>query len=114
MYKYKLRPEYGSSKLLIEFIDGVENETFLSDFIHTISELNPVVEDIIDLWMNDEILISVASEMGKITISKDIWDFAFIMSKDNQACLLKINSILEAHENYEKVEVDFEDYTIKE
>jgi len=53
MYKYKLRPEYGCSKLLIEFIDGVENETFLSDFIHTISELNPVVEDIIDLWMNE-------------------------------------------------------------
>lgn len=114
MYKYKFRPEYGSSndslRLLIEFVEGAENESFLSDLLNAISELNPNIEDITDLWMNDEILINIASEMGGFIISKDIWGLAFIMAGNNQECLLKINSILEANENYIKVEVNFTDY----
>lgn len=113
MYKYYFRPGYGSSKLLIEFFHGAENNDFISDLIAVISELKPKVIDITDLWMNDETLFNVNSEMGEFSISKDNWGFAFIMAENNQECISKINSILEVTENFEKVEVDFENYKRK-
>ncbi|MGQ8867690.1 hypothetical protein [Myroides sp. TSA_177.3] len=113
MYKYHFRPEYGSEKLLIEIFDGLEKEEFLSDFLDAIKILKPKVVDFEDLWMNEEILINVNSEMGEFILSKDTWGFVFLMSENNQECLFRINSILEITENFEKVEVDFEDYKLK-
>ncbi len=113
MYKYHFRPEYGSEKLLIEIFNSLEKEEFLSDFLDAIKILKPKVVDLEDLWMNDEILINVNSEMGEFILSKDTWGFVFLMSENNQECLFRINSILEITENFEKVEVDFEDYKLK-
>lgn len=110
MYKYHFRPGYQSKDLLIDIFSGAESETFLFDFLHTIREINPKTTDILDLWMNDEILMTYNSEVGEFTISKDIWGFAFIMADYNQDGLYKINSILEKSELFEKVEVDFENY----
>ncbi|WP_289664422.1 hypothetical protein [Flavobacterium panacagri] len=109
-YKYHFRPGYQSKELLIAIFSGAESESFLFDFLHIIREINPKTTDILDLWMNDEILMTYNSEIGEFTISKDIWGFAFIMADDNQDGLYKINSILEKSELFEKVEVDFENY----
>lgn len=35
------------------------------------------------------------------------------MAENNQECILKINSILEATKHFEKVKVDFENYKLK-
>lgn len=110
MYRYYFRPGYKSENLLIEVFDGAENETFVSDFIHVISEIKPEMKDVLDLWMNDEVLLTYDSEIGQFTLSKDIWGFAFIMAENNQKGLSKINFILEKSERFEKVEVDFENY----
>jgi hypothetical protein len=110
MYKYHFRPGYQATELLIDVFSGAESETFNTDFLHAIEELNPKMIDILDLWMNDEVLMTYDSEIGKFTISKDIWGFAFIMADGNQDGLAKINSILEKTELFEKVEVDFENY----
>lgn len=113
MYKYYFRPGYGSSKLLIEFFKGAESNNFISDLLAAISELKPEVMDISELWMNDEILFNISSEMGEFTVSTDIWGFVFIMAENNQECIFKINSILEVTENFEKEEVNFENYKLK-
>ncbi|WP_228526526.1 MULTISPECIES: hypothetical protein [unclassified Flavobacterium] len=89
-YKYYLRPAYKSQDLLIEIFSGVEEEYFLTDLLDSISEINPKVDTINDLWMNDEILMDVSSDLGLFSISKDIWDFAFIMSDNNQECIKRI------------------------
>lgn len=60
--------------------------------------------------MNDEVLMTIDSEIGPFTISKDVWGFAFIMTENNQNGLVRINSILEHSEKFEKVDVDFENY----
>ncbi|WP_286415443.1 hypothetical protein [Myroides odoratimimus] len=72
MYKYHFRPEFGSEKLLIEIFNGVEKEEFLSDFFNAIKILKPKVVDLEDLWMNDEILIHINSEMGEFILSLQI------------------------------------------
>ncbi|GAA3763116.1 hypothetical protein [Flavobacterium ginsengiterrae] len=110
MYQYYFRPAYKSEELLIDIFGGAENENFISDFLNAIAVLNPTMTDILDLWMNDEVLMSFDSEIGSFTLSKDIWGLAFITAEHNQKGLLKINSILENSEMFTKVEVDFERY----
>ena len=108
MYQYYFRPAYHSEKLLIDVFNGAENETFTADFLQTIHEIKPKMIDILDLWMNDEVLMTIDSEIGQFTLSKDIWGLGFITAEDNQEALVRINSILEKSEMFEKVEVDFE------
>ena len=109
-YKYHLRPGYKSQKLLIEIFSGAENEDFFTDFFDSIVEINPKVDTINDLWINDEYLLYINSDIGSFSISKDIWGFAFIMSEENQECLNKINLILLKNQNFQKVEVNFDNY----
>ncbi len=110
MYQYYFRPAYKSEELLIDVFGGAENENFISDFLNAIAVLKPTMTDILDLWMNDEVLMSFDSEIGSFTLSKDIWGFAFITAEHNQEGLFQINSILENSEMFTKVEVDFERY----
>jgi hypothetical protein len=113
-YKYYLRPGYGSEKLLIEFISGVESDTFINDLFDAIKNIKPEIIDLADLWMNDEVLYSINSTLGEFTLSKDIWDLAFIMSEDNQTYIAKINELLIADNRFEKIEIDFNNYkTVK-
>jgi hypothetical protein len=109
-YKYYLRPGYKSQDLLIEIVSGAEDEYFLTDLLDSLSEINPKVDKMNDLWMNDEIEIEVSSDIGLFYVSKDIWDLAFIMSDNNQECINKINLILLKDKNFHKAEVNFEDY----
>jgi hypothetical protein len=109
-YKYHFRPAYKSQNLLIEIFNGTENEDFFSDFFDSIIEINPKVDKINDLWMNDEYVLDITSNIGSFSISKDICDLVFITSDNNQEGLKTINSILINHKNFQKVEVNFEDY----
>lgn len=93
VYSYHFRPGYQSQDLFIDIFGGVESETFNSDFLNAIAELKPKMRDIVDLWMNDEVMMTFDSEVGKFTLSKDIWEFAFVMSENNQEGLHQINSI---------------------
>ena len=109
-YKYHFRPEYNSENLLIEFVSNVERKSFLTDLLNSINEINPKIKEIADLWMNDEVMFEISSDLGVFLLSKDIWNFAFIMSEENQECLNRINSILSRNEKYEKIEVNINDY----
>lgn len=109
-YKYRLRPGYGSDKLFLEFLLDSTDTEFDKDLFTTVKDINPKVETSEDLWMNDGVLLHVSSDNGAFTLSKDIWDFAFIMAEDNQACINRIDEILRDSNLFEKEEVDFEIY----
>jgi len=109
MYKYRYRPGYKSNKLLIEFVSGVESDSFLKDLLTTLEEIDVKVHSIIDLWMNDEIMTKLNSSVGDFTLSKDIWDLGFIMS-DNQKVIRIIESLLSKSNLFFKEEVDFKNY----
>jgi hypothetical protein len=113
-YQYHFRLESGSENLFIEFIKGVEEEGFGADLFDTIKEINPKLAGREDLWMNDEILYTVNSDLGQFTLSKDIWDFAFIMADNNQTCLEHINNLLLNDKRFEKIEVGFNDFKLNE
>ncbi len=113
-YKYRYRPGYGSDRLLIEFVNGVENEVFGTDLFDAIKEINPKLAGLDDLWMNDEILYTINSDLGPFTLSKDIWDLAFIMADGNPSCVLQINNLLLKDSRFEKIEVDFDAFKLNE
>ena len=112
-YKYHYRPEYGSTNLLIEFISGVENDTFMNDLFDAIKIIKPELIDLQDLWMNDEVSYSIHSNLGDFILSKDIWDLAFIMAEHNQTCIARINELLLADNRFEKIEVNFDNYKLE-
>ncbi len=105
-YKYHLRPGYGSDKLLLEFILNNSYTEFGKDLFETLKDINPKVDTIEDLWMNDEVLLNVSSDKGSFLLSKDIWDFAFIMADENQSAIKTIDSILNDSNLFDKEEVD--------
>jgi len=110
LYKYHYRPGYGSDKLLIEFVSGVECDTFFSDLFDALKAIRPNVIGMMDLWMNDEFVYEVDSDKGSFSVSKDIWDFAFITSDRNQDCISAIDQILVGDVRFARVEVDYGKY----
>ncbi|KAF2516100.1 hypothetical protein [Flavobacterium foetidum] len=109
-YQYHFRPGYHSDKLLIDIFLGAERETFNNDFLHSIASLKPHMIEVLDLWMNDEILLHFDSEAGKFSLSKDVWGLAFVTADENQDGLKKIDLILQQSDLFEKIEVDFDRY----
>jgi len=103
-YKFSFRPAYGSDNMLIEFINGAEQEEFLSDFLDAIKSFNPKLERTVDLWMNDEVQFVVNSNLGSFVFSKDSWGLAFVWSDDNQPCVKGISDLLDRDNRFEKVE----------
>jgi len=110
MYKYKLRPGYKSSELLIEFFIKAANDDFKNTLFQALESLNSQQKGATNLWMNDEVLIQCDCELGSFEISLDIWDGVFIMSPNNQGVIFKIDEILSKHNKFIKLEVDFSAY----
>ncbi len=113
-YKYQCRSGHSSENLLIEFVNDVENDAFLADLFDALKEINPKLAGREELWMNDEILYAINSDLGQFTLSKDIWDLAFLMADDNQTCILQINNLLLTDNRFEKLEVDFNNSKLNE
>ncbi len=109
-YKYCLRPEYDSEKLLLEFNLTSSDIEFGKDLLSALKNINPKIDNLEDIWMNDEILLHISSDEGAFLLSKDIWNLAFIMAENNQSVIKHIDNILSNNKLFEKEEVDFENY----
>ena len=72
VYSYYNRPAFGSDERLIEFISGSEKEPFTNDFLKAIASLGPNLDDVLDLWMNDEIMLSFTSNKGAFILTEDL------------------------------------------
>lgn len=110
LYKYKLRPAYKSKELLIEIFSGVENDAFEMDVNLALTDIEPELIEEEDLWMNDEVLYVYNSKIGTYTLSKDIWNNAFIISEENQNGIIVIEKLLMKNPKFEKIEADFDKY----
>jgi len=102
-YKYRLRPCHDNLEILIEFIN-IDSD-FISCFIDSLAEINPRVTDIEDLWVNDEVLLHIQTERGTFLFSKDIYDFVFIMSEENQYIIYQIDELLEKNNVFLKIDL---------
>ena len=113
MMTYKLRPAYGSNHWLIEFGMVPDQKTLVAHLLDTLQPINAIVGSIADVWMNDEVWITMHSNVGEFTLTYAVWDTAFIMAESNQAGLLRVDAILSAHADYTKEAIDVNDYKTK-
>lgn len=102
LYTYHLRPGYGSDKLLLEFNLDSSDIKFGIDLLIDLKDLNPKVDSIEDLWMNDEVLINVSSNEGAFVVTKDVWNIVLIMAENNQSCITLIDVILNSTGLFQK------------
>lgn len=110
MYKYHYRPGYGSKNFLIEIYSGPERKEFFGDLLSVLKEINIQIEEINDLWMNDEFMLEFNSGIGSFLISKDIYDLVFIMADNNPCCIETIYTLLLKDHRFEKTDVDLDAY----
>jgi hypothetical protein len=109
MHKYKVRPGYGTTELLIEF--NVEpDEIFFGDLYGVLKEINVSTINITDLWVNDEVIFNLDSDHGQFELSKDIWDFVFIMATKNQVIISIISNLLNQSGRFIQEKANFNDY----
>lgn len=109
-YTYFLRPGYGSDKLLLEFMLVSSDTGFVKDLLTALKTLNPKIEAVEDLWMNDEVLLNVSSDEGAFVVTKDVWNFVFVIAENNQSCISLIDEILKSNGLFQKKDGDFENY----
>jgi hypothetical protein len=57
---------------VIEFSRGDEHEDFLNDLLDALSAINPGVGSVMGLWMNDELMLNLISDISEFELSKDI------------------------------------------
>lgn len=110
MYKYKVRPGYGSKKLLVEFSPGKADEAFFGSIFKALEPIKVKTVDVVDLWMNDEIIWNMKSNVGEFELSKDIWDMVFILADDNQSVIKIIDDLLQKNHSFVKENVDCDEY----
>jgi hypothetical protein len=109
-HRYKVRPGYSSQKLLIELTPKEADKAFLGELLAALRGINANVADIGDLWMNDEVILILESDFGPFLISKDIWNFVFVMAPDNQPVIPKIDEALAKSNLFQKEPVDHKNY----
>jgi len=94
----------------LEFFLDSSDSDFTNDLLATLSDINPKIDAVEDLWMNDEMILQISSNQGAFCLSRDIWGFAFIMAKNNQLAIKRIDEALSRSALFEKEEVDFDNY----
>lgn len=112
IYLYRIRPGYGSDKLLIEFISSPENEGFSEVLKSLFKDCN--INIIKKENSFDDIVYDLLSSYGSFEMSIDSWGGVFIHADENQDFINYLDGKLSASKFFEKQEVDFSRYQSKE
>lgn len=102
MYKYYYRKAYMSGTSLIEFFKGTGRDGFFTSVFAALSSIHPTVRGIKELWLNDEVVFNVNSDLGSFMLAKDINELSFIMADGDSVCIEKIEQLLAQHPQFER------------
>ncbi|BCE01496.1 hypothetical protein TYM08_P1559 [Marinicellulosiphila megalodicopiae] len=111
MYKFKIRPGYKSSNLLIDFTIDNADDLFFGTLYDALSPLNISELDLTDLWVNDEIIFQCNSDLGRFEITRDFYDLVFILAENNQRVIKKISELLSNHKSFSNQSFNSSEYS---
>ena len=100
MHKYYYRKAYRPGASLLEFFKGTGREGFFDSVFAALSSIHPTVKGVEELWMNNEVVFNVNSDLGSFILSKDLNDLSFIMA-DKNTPIEKIEQLLAQHPQFE-------------
>jgi hypothetical protein len=106
VFKYEFMPTFDkeSDDYMIRFSTAKNGDQLLGKLLMLIDRLGFESDGTSE--MIDEIWINAKSANGRITITRDIWDFVFIMAENNKADLEKIDAELNRSDDFERMEIE--------
>ncbi len=110
MYRFKVRPGYKSSELLIDFTIDKADDLFFGALYGALKPLNVSNIDLTDLWVNDEVILHCNSDLGEFEITRDTYDLVFIMATNNQRVIKKIGELLSENKSFTQQSFDPSEY----
>lgn len=108
MHSYKIRPGYGSDKLLIEFGSSSSDEQFIADLkaLFAAHECRKQSTEDMVFCMT----ITFDSPSGLFQMDHDEWGFVFLQADRNQAAIHYLDEVLQSSGRFKREQVDFRDY----
>jgi hypothetical protein len=108
MYRYRVRPGYGSKKLLVEFMSDSSDEGFLAALrsVFSANGIRATGEEA-QLFRFRTIMDSPA---GSFELDHDEWSMVWVHADENQNVIPYLDCILTASGQFQKEEVDFAQY----
>jgi hypothetical protein len=105
IFKYEFMPTFDkeSSDYMIRFMSANNGDYLIGKLLFIFEELKFDSDG--SLEMIDEIWINAKSKNGQITITRDIYDFVFIMAKNNKTDLARIDNELNNSVDFERIEL---------
>lgn len=110
MYRYRVRPGYGSTELLIEIQLEPADQSFSTELKKVLKQLNGRGSELSLLSSLSDAVYDFNSDAGPFSITIDIWDIVFITAPNNQSAILKIAEVLRTNAQFEQEIVEFDEY----
>ncbi len=106
VFQYEFLPTFDkeTDDYMIRFHKIKNADQLIRKLLILFEELEFRTGEINDIWMNDEIWISAKTPSGSVTITRDIYDFVFILgSKKND--LVKVEYQMKKSADFERTEI---------
>lgn len=106
MHGYKVRPGYGSDKLLIEFGSDSSDKKFIANLNAVLKRAGLIHHSIKDWFLTPRF----RTPTGPFDIDYDEWGFVWIFADENQEAIHYIDDLLQKSGLFQKEEVDYKQY----
>ncbi len=106
IFQYEYLPTFdkNSNDFMIRFCFVKNANQLIGKLLILIDNLGFEAGQVTNVWMNDEIWISAKSQNGQIIITRDIYDFVFIMATNNKTDLERIEKAMNNSTDFERIE----------
>lgn len=106
MHSYKVRPGYGSGKLLIEFHSDSSEEKLVADLNAVLKAAGLIYHSIKDYFL----IRRFKTPTGPFEVDYDEWGFVWVFADENQDAIHFIDQLLQKSGLFQKEDVDYKQY----
>lgn len=102
--KYKLRCDFNSDDLFIEFEDVSNKQNFVTCFSELIDTIDGNVLEIEQLYSQNDIMYHFESDIGTFKVSSDNFGSMVILSDKNDKVICELDRLLKSNNYFQSVE----------
>ena len=108
IFQYEYIPTFDNDTedYMIRFSDTKDGNQLIGKLLLLFEDINFEAGEAKEVWMNDEIWISAKSPNGNVLITKNIYDFVFIMANDNKSDLDIVENVMNKSMDFKKIKLE--------
>ncbi len=106
VFQYEYIPTFDKDNedFMVRFYQIKNADQLIGKLLLVFDKIGFKAGKVTDVWMNDEIWISAKSPNGKVTITRDIYDFVFIMGDNNKQDLDLVEKEMVKSDDFKRIE----------